>query len=460
MLRKIAVSLCVMMILWLGIPHVAAQSPTIAINDSVVRHALVIGNASYRESPLKNPASDAADVAQSLRSIGFKVEVRRNLDLNAMRLAVSQFAESLPENSAAIFYYAGHGVQHDGRNYLLPVDSIGKIQNPDDLERFAVNLSDVVDDVSRTKASINIFILDACRDSPFARIPAIRPGLARSVAQLRSADTGRNPDTPRTTEGILIAYSTSPSAVALDGTGRNSPYTKHLKDHLRAPGATIEDILKLTRASVTKETKGQQTPWYESSISGNFIPAGSDRISFEDLLKSFLPSAANSGANMISWDMAAGPFSAIRWKHAGLTSPKERERIFDINVNEWTGFARTGETIITLNGKPTHTVLEKTRKPVPWRIDMMGSLGGATAIRMSNDFSSQDFAGFGKQKYLQELPACRSGIASSGSTVYSVGMAGRQPAWLAESWSCGSGGCSFDYELFFSETDKTNYKCR
>jgi hypothetical protein len=248
--------------------------------------------------------------------------------------------------------------------------------------------------------------------------------------------------------------------VAADGTGRNSPYTTHLKRYIASPNTTLETILKSTRAGVTKDSQGGQTPWYESSINGDFFPAGSDQISIEALLGMFLPDRDKdfipSATYMMAWDPAVR--SPIKWHHTGLKSgPGLSDVKLDAMSSSWTApFSRTGDVIITVDGKPTHTILERTRKPVRWRVTMLGARGGALVVGLDNGVWSQDFGGFGDRKFLTEDKVCRK----DDSTVYAVNMPGKIPAWLSESRSCGSAGCGYDYQLFTDRSDKGRFGCR
>lgn len=434
---------------------VAAQE--LSTTNTLEKHALVIGNAAYQGSPLKNPKNDALDVADALRTIGFKVRLETDLGLNKLRAAIAEFASFLPQNSAALVFFAGHGVQHNGRNYLLPVDAMSRVKRADDLDRDAILLSDVIDSVSASQTAIGLFVIDACRNSPFSAIPAIQSGLARSVVAQRPGPPQKQAGSS-SVAGTLIAYSTAPGAVALDGDGRNSPYSKYFKQAVRTPGANVETILKTIRSSVVKETSGAQSPWYESSINGDFVFAGDDRISFADLLDSFLPDEGDI-ATMINWDRASGRHTAVRWKHDGLKFADERPKLFDLTGNEWKFYSRTGQVIITVNGQPTHTVLQKTRQPATWTIDMMGARSGATKVMINSDVYSHTFEGFSSAKFLQEDPACRTGGALGGGKVYNVRLPKRRLSFLAEGWSCGTAGCGYSYELFFNSSDKKYYGC-
>ncbi len=430
------------------------------------QHALVIGNATYQNKPLRNPVNDATDMAQALRSVGFKVTLGRNLDTRSMRLLIQKFIDSLPTGAAALVFYAGHGVQHAGQNYLLPVDSISRITTPNDLEREAIAVTDFLQEIERANTAITVFLLDACRDSPFSAIPEIKSGLSRTVPRQQRSDPSRAMQgREKGLEGVLISYSTAPNSVALDGTGRNSPYTKHLKQQIVKSNTALETILKDTRSAVTRDTSGQQTPWYESSINGEFFPAGSDRISIEALLSMFLPEKdaqfIPSATYFMPWDPTLR--SPIEWRHPGLASGSNSGdvRLNDLAGKSWSRpFSRTGNVVITVDGHPTHYFLEKTRQAVKWQLTLIGARGGVDVIGISSNVMSHGFGGFGDRKFLAENRSCRKGDNSNGHTVYDVNLTGRIPGWLSENWSCGTGGCSHEYRLFTDRREKERYGCR
>ena len=218
------------------------------------RTALVIGNGTYPNAPLTNPVNDATDVAAALRALGFEVLSYTNLDQNSMKRAIREFGTKLKlKGGAGLFYYAGHGVQVKGINYLIPVGT--EINSEEEVEYEAVEAGLALAQMEAAKNSINIVILDACRNNPFAR-------------SYRSADKGlAQINAP---SGTLIAYSTAPGSVASDGSGRNGLYTQELLKQIRKPGLSIEDVFKQIRISVRSATSGSQTPWESSSLTGEF----------------------------------------------------------------------------------------------------------------------------------------------------------------------------------------------
>lgn len=218
------------------------------------RTALVIGNGAYKTAPLKNPTNDAQDMASALREMGFDVTLKVNVNHRDMEEAVRSFGVKLKQGGLGLFYYAGHGVQVGGENYLIPVDT--KVDAEADVKFGALNAGMVLARMEDAGNGLNMVILDACRTNPFARsFRTSEQGLARM-------------DAPK---GSLIAYATAPGRVAADsvGSGRNGVYTGFLLQHMRTPGLKVEEALKRVRADVVRVTKDKQIPWESSSLIGD-----------------------------------------------------------------------------------------------------------------------------------------------------------------------------------------------
>ena len=217
------------------------------------RVALVIGNAAYRESPLINPVNDARALGAALRAAGFEVIELHDQGAVAMRRAAREFGEKLRGKDAGLFYFAGHGVQVRGRNYLVPVDA--DIRYEDEIEDQSVEIGLVLAKMESAKARVNLVILDACRNNPFAR-------------SNRSAQNGLAPmEAPL---GTLIAFATSPGQVASDGMKGNGLYTSYLVREMTQPGLKVEDVFKRVRANVRLASAGRQIPWENTSLEGDF----------------------------------------------------------------------------------------------------------------------------------------------------------------------------------------------
>lgn len=217
------------------------------------RTALVIGNGAYKVSPLPNPVNDARLVAASLAAARFKVIKLENATQEQMLKGITEFGDEIENGGVGLFYFAGHGVQLRGENFLIPVDA--KIDREEEIRTRAVNAQEVLDRMATAGNSLNLVFLDACRNDPFPRrTRAASQGLAKMDAAL----------------GTLISFATAPGAVAEDGSGRNSPYSRHLAESLRIPGLRVEDVLKRVRTRVREDTKGRQVTWDNSSIEGDF----------------------------------------------------------------------------------------------------------------------------------------------------------------------------------------------
>ena len=245
---------------WAPMPHSTAQQRNRQLriepkqNGAEQRRiALVIGNGAYVSSPLKNPANDATDMAATLSKVGFTVEHGVNLTQRQMKAMIREFGQKLKGGGQGLFYFAGHGVQLRGRNYLIPVDA--EITSESDVEDQGVDANLVLGLMDEAGNGLNVIILDACRNNPFAR-------------SFRSAGNGlAQVDAPT---GTLVAYATAPGKVARDGNGRNGAYTAELLKQMGVPGLTVEELLKRVRASLKHLTNGEQVPWESSSLVGDF----------------------------------------------------------------------------------------------------------------------------------------------------------------------------------------------
>jgi len=218
------------------------------------RVALVIGNSAYQALPvLPNPANDATDVAAELGEMGYDVTVRTNATRAEMANVVARFAEKMQGAELALLFYAGHGVQLNGENYLLPVDATGESEAA--LRLSTIDLSSLQDAMADARA--NVIILDACRNNPFVDAIAVHRGIGVSRGLTPMDTRGR---------GSLIVFSTKPNSVAADGDGRNSPFTAALTRHMSARGLEIRQMISRVRKDVLAATDEQQVPWDNSSL--------------------------------------------------------------------------------------------------------------------------------------------------------------------------------------------------
>jgi uncharacterized protein len=226
------------------------------IPQDAPRYALIIGNSAYKiAKPLENPANDADLMALTLEKIGFKVTKVTDADYVTFNRAVVQYANSLPEGAISLLYYAGHGVQVAGENYLLPVDI--DPSSATDLPFLSMSLDDLMGIFRDRGAAANIFVLDACRNNPFED-DATRSVVAGGTRGLAPIVNGFR--------GSFIAYATAPGKVAQDGDGKNSPYSKALSKAILRPGLSIESVFKLARTQVIGATDYKQVPWENSSL--------------------------------------------------------------------------------------------------------------------------------------------------------------------------------------------------
>jgi hypothetical protein len=232
----------------------ASRSADAKPREQEPRTALVIGNGNYSNAPLNNPANDAVDMSAALKTLGFEVLAYTDVSQNEMKKAVRDFGAKLrAKGGVGLFYYAGHGIQSRGANYLIPIGA--KIGTEEEIEYESVEVGLVLAQMESAGNEMNIVILDACRNNPFVR------SSRSTLAGLASIDAP---------SGSLLAYATAPGSVASDGTGRNGLYTQELLKAIRTNGLSIEDVFKRVRVSVRSASQSRQTPWESSSLTGNF----------------------------------------------------------------------------------------------------------------------------------------------------------------------------------------------
>jgi hypothetical protein len=283
------------------------------------RYALVIGNSAYDYAPLSNPVNDATDVALELENTGFEVMRVLNADLASMKNSIRQFTEKLKqEHSVGLFFFAGHGIEVDGANYLMPINA--KVEEESDLRYEAIHAGRLLDGMNNAGNGLNLIILDACRNNPFSRsFRSVTPGLAEM----------------HPVAGTLVLYATEPRKVAQDGKGRNGTFTKSLLAVMKKAGLSIEQLFKKVAIEVSKETEGAQVPWFEGVILGDFylLPDASQE-SMGDIAASTgslpvsspvvsnsLPPAA-SGALRISVNVDAADV-AVNGRYAGRVNQSD-----------------------------------------------------------------------------------------------------------------------------------------
>jgi len=249
------------------------------------RVALVIGNSNYSESPLTNPVNDASDISNALEKLGFNVELSVDLSYLEINQKVQEFSQQLNEADVGFFYFAGHGIQVNGTNYLIPAST--DLSDENAIINEAISTSSILKIMEDAGNGINIVVLDACRNNPLSQnFQSSAPNEKQVVA-----DTSNSRGLVVTSlQGLaiieapsasFIAYSTAPGSVAADGSGKNGLYTQYLLENINNPDQSIEEMFKKVRVSVVQDSKGKQVPWENSSLLGEFYfvePVESDLL--------------------------------------------------------------------------------------------------------------------------------------------------------------------------------------
>jgi hypothetical protein len=346
--RRIVVALGVLM---LALPLAAQDkkpaAPKAAAPAAHVeqRIALVIGNGQYTNSPLTNPVNDARAIAKALTNAGFKVVEKENLGQKDFQIALRNFGDTLKQGGVGLFYYAGHGMQVKGRNFLIPVDA--RIEREDEVAYNSIDANQVLDKMESANNRLNIVILDACRNNPFAR--SFRSGSV-GLAQM---------DAP---VGTLIAFATAPGSVASDGPDQNGLYTKYLLESMVQPGMKIEDVFKKVRVGVRHDSDGKQIPWESTSLEGDFV---------------FIPQppapaavAAAAGPAPITADKLAAPKLVVgdAWTYqiidmlSGSVTKTFTRTLTSTTADEW----RFGTYVTDKSWNQLRGTKESDKTPVTW----------------------------------------------------------------------------------------------
>lgn len=279
-------------LLCLSLLLLVTNSP-INANAAQSRIALVIGNSAYTVGKLKNPVNDADLMTRTLEAKGFRVTTLKNGTRRKMKDAISRFTRSLDEQSVGVFYYAGHGVELEGSNYLIPVDA--NISSEVDIEFDGINAGHLLNGLKRANNGLNVVILDACRNNPYA-------------SSVRSSTRGLTRMQP--SSGALILYATEPGSVAKDGSGNNGVFTTHLVEAINQEGNKIEEVFKITARNVSQATSKEQTPYIEGVVLGDFY--------FSEPAKS-----ASSAAQTVSISSdSSGEYERLFWSSV-MTDPSK-----------------------------------------------------------------------------------------------------------------------------------------
>ncbi len=311
-------SLFVSVLLIVGTTHAQrnqAVERTAAVT-SEKRVALVIGNSAYKSSPLKNPTNDAHDIAFKLRGLGFDVIERSNLTTRQIGNTMRELRSKLTPGAVALIFYAGHGLQIKGDNFLPAVDA--EIETEDDVPNQSLALKQIMQVLDDAKTRLNLVFLDACRNNPYAR--SFRSG-ANGLSKV---------DAPT---GTLISFATRPGSVASDGEGRNGLYTEHLLKAMNVQDLQIELALKRVVSAVKAASNGRQEPWMEGSIEGDFY---------------FAPSGSGNGTQMA----AAVPVPSVQSGGLVLDDLRQQQEVRNNWVRWQAGMKTDFDKVNALNAEP------------------------------------------------------------------------------------------------------------
>ena len=249
------------------------------------RVALVIGNSNYRSQPLRNPVNDARAMSRKLRSLGFDVIERTDVDKKRMQKSIIDFGQKLRDGGVGVFYFAGHGIQNRNRNFILPVDA--QMTDESYLRAEGVNVNEVLSEMGDAGNRLNVLILDACRNNPYRqRTRGPRTG---GLAQMHAPT------------GTYVSYAAAPGEMAFDGDGAHSPYTGALLDVIDRPGVKLEEAFKLVRANVHKATNGKQVPFTEDTVLGDFYFKVPTAGTAQRPSPAGAPGAAEKSAEIVFW---------------------------------------------------------------------------------------------------------------------------------------------------------------
>ena len=370
-------------LLWAFVALFAGAAQAAVLPGAEPRHALVIGNATYPSAPLVNSANDAQAVAQVLQRAGFQVDLRLNASQKQMQEAVTAFGDRLKGGGAGLFYFAGHGVQIKGRNFLMPVGA--DIQREDEVPYKAVDVQQVLDKMDTAKNRINMVILDACRDNPFARSARSSAGGLSQV------------DAPI---GSLIAFATAPGSVASDGKNANGLYTQHLLANIERPGTPIEEVFKRVRLGVRLDSNGMQVPWESTSLEGDFsffpaapgvkagpttlpAPPGIEQIARAERAYELLRQGQLDDAERIFRALAATSHPEVVWMG--------REGLAEVQLTRGDSAAALAEANSIIGSAPTRSAAYLIRGRA-LAASGQGQAGQAALLQAAGPQTSADFA--------------------------------------------------------------------
>lgn len=369
----------------------------LALPAHAARLALVIGNAAYTDGPLKNPVNDARAVQAKLSGLGFDVTKVENLKRRDIGRTVNGFASRIRPGDDVVVFYAGHGVQVKGINYLPAVDA--DIQSEEDVPLNSLNLGNLLERLDEAKAGVKILLLDACRNNPYAR--SFRSG-TRGLARVQDAPSG-----------TLMHFATRPGSVAADGTGSNGLYTTELLRHIDQPGMPIEQMLKRVSAAVDKASKGQQEPWTEGSLRGDFyfqpaagtqvagvtpVPTGQRMQAHPEDEAWAAAKAANTPGAYRAYlsEFPSGRYtSAARIALGGASPQPAAAAPQPAPTAAATATTSAQFTAIDASGNPTapgsHACVKDSKTGLLWSAETMGAMDWDSAMRSGDGYSRCGF---------------------------------------------------------------------
>jgi len=375
MIRKSAIATTTLLLLSLTVPLGWAQERAIRPLETNNKQALVIGNGNYvHAGVLRNPANDAKAIGRTLEQLGFKVTTLTDADERQMDQAIRNFGRQLRgSNGVGLFYYAGHGMQIEGQNYLLPTDI--NPSNEFDVTYDAVPVGKLLGQMQVAENGMNIVILDACRNNPFARsFRSSSRGLAQVIAPT----------------GSFISYATAPGNVAADGEGDNGLFTEKLLQHMTTPGLRLEEVFKRVRADVQQDSNNKQVPWDSSSLTGDFFFVPNAEVA------SAAPTVISSGTT------PEQDFAAQAW---ALIKDSEDRKAFEEYIEMFPEVPQSKLAKLKLITLPT-----TSSKDIPTNVPLINTetvleepaaLAGADAIKKmfrSNECRGCDFRGTNLRK--------------------------------------------------------------
>lgn len=355
---------------------VAALAMLVVPAAAQERVALVIGNGAYTNAkPLPNPTNDAGDMATVLRELGFTVVTGTNTNKVEFDQKVRDFARAVRTAKVAAFFYAGHGMQVAGKNYAIPIDA--KLEGAADLPVETVDIDQIVSIMESDPNRVNLVFLDACRDNPLTRT------FARNLPATRAANVGSGLNAIEAGRGTMIAFSTAPNKVALDGQGRNSPFTAALVKHIRTPGLDIAFVMRRVTADVEKSSGGTQVPWVHASlISDVTLAAGDPKAAIQ--IPSPPPPAPAPGPSTdeVAWNFVKGSESIEELRRFKSTFPSSKFRVeADTRIAALENAQRTSKPPAINPGAPSGRIPLASLSATPTQLGQFGDWKVFTVLR-------------------------------------------------------------------------------